>query len=292
MTAGDLCRVAAEELLHELGWERDTIDIIIFVTQTPDYITPATAIIIQNQLGLSKDCLAFDINLGCSGYVYGLSTAAGLLRNFPQGRALVLVGDVSSACVSAEDKSAAPIFSDAGSATALEKKEGASPLWFNLQSDGQGFEAIIIPGGGYRNPITAEALAVKTISEGISRNETHLILNGIDVFNFSIKEVPKNVNALLEALKKSQEEVDYFIFHQANMMINETIRKKLKLEKWQVPYSLEKFGNTSSATIPVTMITELHEELTTKHLSLVVSRIWGRAFMGFCLFGNRKYRVS
>lgn len=284
LTAGDLCRIAAQELLSKLDWEPSSIDILIFVTQTPDYITPATAVILQDQLGLSKNCLAFDMNLGCSGYVYGLSTAAGLLRNFPEGRALLLVGDVSSSCVSAEDKSAAPIFSDAGSATALERKEGAKPIWFNLQSDGKGFKAIIIPGGGYRHPLTEEALMMKKVSEGITRNESHLILNGIDVFNFSIREVPKNVTALLDRLNKQTDQVDHYVFHQANMMINETIRKKLKLEKWQVPYSLKKFGNTSSATIPITMITELYEDMTTKPLSWVVSGFgvglsWGAAYL-------------
>jgi 3-oxoacyl-[acyl-carrier-protein] synthase-3 len=147
--ASDLCERAAEKLIADLGWNKNEINVLVFVTQTPDYTTPATAIILQEKLSLSKNCLAFDINLGCSGYVYGLSVAAALLQNIPNGKGLLLVGDVSSACISAEDKSTVPLFSDAGSATAIAHDlNTTSALHFNLENDGKGFEAIIIPEGG------------------------------------------------------------------------------------------------------------------------------------------------
>lgn len=283
VTTADLCEVAANKLIDELGWEKDSIDVLILVTQTPDYITPATAAVLQHRLGLPTTCVAFDINLGCSGYPYGLSVMAGLL-NSTKSRGLLLVGDVSSACVSATDKSAAPIFSDAGSATALEYNEGAAPMHFNLQTDGKGYEAIIIPDGGYRNPVTADSLELQNHGLGIDRNKTHLILNGIDIFNFSVREVPPNVRALMEFAKVDADAVDHFVFHQANLIINNSITKKLKLDTDKVPLSLGAFGNTSSATIPVTIAHEISETVQQGRKQLLlcgfgVGLSWGSALV-------------
>lgn len=254
ITAADLCARAANQLVEDVHIDKSEIKILVFVTQTPDYITPATAIKLQHDLGLNEDCLAFDINLGCSGYVYGLSVAASLLSNIQgkESKALLLVGDTSSACISAEDKSTAPLFSDAGSATLLGKDENES-MSFILSSDGAGYQNIIIPDGGYRNPFQESSLEMKVESEGIKRNATHLILRGIDIFNFSVKRVPSQVNELLEINGLSVSDIDYFIFHQANKIINDTIAKKLNLNEGQSPLSLKELGNTSSASIPVTM---------------------------------------
>lgn len=283
VTTADLCEVAANKLIDELGWEKDSIDVLILVTQTPDHITPATAAILQHKLGLPTTCLAFDINLGCSGYPYGLSVMAGLLGS-TKSRGLLLVGDVSSACVSATDKSAAPIFSDAGSATAMEYDETAEPIHFNLQTDGKGYEAIIIPDGGYRNPVSNDSLAMENHGVGIDRNKTHLILNGIDIFNFSVREVPPNVRALMEFAKVDAEAVDHFVFHQANLIINNSIAKKLKLDTTKVPLSLGTYGNTSSATIPVTIAHEIREPLQQGRQQLLlcgfgVGLSWGSALV-------------
>ncbi len=280
----DLCEHAANELLAKLGWKPSDIRVLVFLTQTPDYITPATAALLQNKLGLPKSCMALDINLGCSGYPYGLSVVASLLRNMPGAKALFLAGDVSSACLSAQDKSAAPIFSDAGSATALVQGDSAPDMHFNLETDGSGFEAIIIPQGGYRNPITLESLKVIEESPGIVRNKTHLVLNGINVFNFSVQAAPRNVNALLDYVKIEKEHVDYFVFHQANLVINESIRKKLCLSAEQTPQTLSRFGNTSSATIPITITSEINEIVTKKPCTLLLSGFgvglsWGAALV-------------
>ncbi len=276
----DLCLESAKALLKKLGWTPDEISVLIFITQTPDYITPATSSIIQDKLALPKGCISLDINLGCSGYVYGLAVASSLLNTLGRGKALLLTGDISTATISERDKSTVPIFSDAGSATAIEFSSDAAPMYFNLEGDGSGFETIIIPGGGYRNPVIPSSLEYKERGEGIIRNETHLILNGIDVFNFSVREVPENVAKLLEFARMEKERVNHFIFHQANMIINESIRKKLRLTKEQVPYSLRDFGNTSSATIPVTIITQLRAQIEAKPLDLVccgfgVGLSWG-----------------
>lgn len=283
VTTADLCEVAANKLLDELAWEKDSVDVLILVTQTPDHLTPATATILQHKLGLPTTCMAFDINLGCSGYPYGLSVMAGLLAN-TKGRGLLLVGDVSSACVSATDKSAAPIFSDAGSATAMEYNEDAAPMHFNLQTDGKGYEAIIIPDGGYRNPVTTHSLEMENHGLGIDRNKTHLILNGIDIFNFSVREVPPNVRALMEFAKVDDTAIDHYVFHQANLIINNSIAKKLKLDADKVPLSLGEFGNTSSATIPVTIASGIGEPVQQGQKQLLlcgfgVGLSWGSALV-------------
>lgn len=283
LCTSDLCQKSAEALLTALNWQRQEVSVLIFVTQTPDYITPSTSNILQDKLQLPAGCIALDINLGCSGYVYGIAVAASLLTTLGNGKALVLTGDISTATISNKDKSTIPIFSDAGSATALELSDRSKELFFNLKGNGKGYDAIIIPHGGYRYPVTPESLEYEQIGEGIIRNKTHLILNGIDVFNFSVNEVPRNVEELLKTCHMERAEIDYFIFHQANLLINESIRKKLRLEAHQVPYSLRDFGNTSSATIPVTLVTRLREEVVSKPLKLVLSAFgvglsWGSMF--------------
>lgn len=265
----DLCIESAKVLIDALNWKKEGIEVLIFITQTPDYITPATSSIIQDKLGLSRNCIVLDINLGCSAYVYGISLVGSLLNSTKGKRGLLLVGDVSTACISDRDKSATPLFSDAGSATALELQDNVAPMCFNLQGDGSGYDSIIIPEGGYRHPFNHESLKYEDQGEGIIRNKTHLILKGIDIYNFSVREVPPNVEKLIRFAGVSKEEVDYYVFHQANKLINEAIRKKLNLQLEQVPYSLKNFGNTSSATIPVTMITELSQQLEVEPLSMV-----------------------
>lgn len=253
----DMCMASAEKLIHDLKIDKSEIDVLIFVSQSPDYFLPATSIILQNKMGLSKNTLAFDIQLGCSGYVYGLSVIGSLMSNGKFKKGLLLVGDKSSFSQSRKDKSTYPIFSDAGTATLLEYDENAEPMHFNLQSDGSGYEAIIIPDGGVRSPWTEESNKVVKIEEGIERSRRNLSLDGVEVFNFSLREAAPNVRALLEETKTSIDDYDYFIFHQANKLMNESIRKKLKLDISKVPYSIQDFGNTSSASIPLTIVTQL-----------------------------------
>ncbi|MGB1205687.1 MAG: ketoacyl-ACP synthase III [Chitinophagales bacterium] len=271
-TAADLCFEAAEKLIEALQWNKNEIQVLVFVSQTPDHITPATAIMLQNRLNLPNSCLAFDINLGCSAYVYGLSVVSSLLSNMGFKKGLLLVGDTASKIVSLNDKSTTPIFADAGSATALECDTLAQPnFYFNLQSDGSGKEAIIVRDGGARNPFSENSLVVNDNGKGIARNRLQMEMNGLSVFNFTMREVVPNLNKLLEIMKKKTDDFDYFVFHQANKLLNERLRKKMKLESEKVPYSLQKYGNTSCATIPVTMVSELRQDLTTKKMNLILS---------------------
>jgi len=282
----DLCVSAAEALISGLHWNKDDISIVVLVTQTPDYILPATSPIIQHRLSLNKDCYALDISLGCSGWVYGMSVVAGLLTSLVGGgRALLLTGDTASKNSSEEDKSTYPLFGDAGTATALEYVKDAEPMLFGMNSDGSGYKSIIINDGGYgfRNPFTPSSLDMVVRGDGIVSNNLHTILDGMDVFSFGIREAPKSVNRLVETFNLDKEKIDYYIFHQANLYMNEQIRKKLKLPVEKIPYSLKDFGNTSSATIPLTMATQLHKELQENKLQHVacgfgVGLSWGSMY--------------
>jgi len=281
----DLCFKAAEKLIDELNWDKSEIDCLIFVTQTPDFILPATSCILQHRLGLSTECYTQDISLGCSGWVYGFSSIASLL--FAGGgslrKALLLVGDTTSKVNSKNDKSTWPLFGDAGTATALEFELGSDGLKFHLASDGDGAEAIIIKDGGYRNIISDASLVSNFFEEGISRTNLDVYLDGMSVFSFAISRAPQSVKKLIEKFEIDKDSVDYFEFHQANLYLNEKVRKKLQLEPEKVPYSLKNFGNTSSATIPLTMVTELRDKLKSKKLSHIscafgVGLSWGSVY--------------
>lgn len=262
ITTTDLCKVAAQKLMQETNTTKEDIQILVFVSQTPDYFLPASSITLQNRLGLSKNCMAFDINLGCSGFVYGLSTISSLMSVGKMKKGLLLCGDISSAGPPEEDKSVFPLFGDAGTATLLEYDEAAAPMYFSNQSDGSGYEAIIVREGGMRKPFTVDSFTLVEKEKGISRASRNLELNGMAVFNFSVTEVPKNIDDFFKRTHTSSESYDYFVMHQANLLMNETIRKKLKFSPEKVPYTLSKYGNTSSASIPLTIVSELRDKVS------------------------------
>jgi 3-oxoacyl-[acyl-carrier-protein] synthase-3 len=264
----DLAWSAAERLIEELGWARESIGALIVVTQSPDYLAPATAIILQDRLKLTASTIAFDVNLGCSGYPYGLHILGALIATGAVERGLLLVGDKFSSLHDPVD----PLFSDAGSATALERDAEAPPMRFDLNSDGSGYQAIRIPIGGYREPARAHHFIARRDAAGIERTPYyHLDLDGAAVLSFSTQRVPPAVRALAEYAGTPLETVDYFLFHQANRMINETIRKKLGLPVDKVPASLHDFGNTCGASIPVTMTARIRDELAAGRRRVLMS---------------------
>ena len=283
VTASDLCYSAAIALLDHMGWHPGDIDILIFVTQTPDYVIPNSASVLQQRLGLSDRCIAFDVNLGCSGYVYGLSILGSLLQNIPGGKGLLLVGDCSSSLISKKDKSTYPLFSDAGSATAIENKEG-EPWHFNLQTDGAGHSDIIVPGGGMRNPFSAGSLTDREYSPGEIRNDLQMKLDGVNIFNFALREVAPNIESLLAKFDLARPKIDYYVLHQANKLILECVRKKMKEDIDKFPYSLYEFGNTSSASIPITIIAQLREKISGRKSNMLLSGFgvglsWGSVYL-------------
>ncbi|MEG2613019.1 MAG: ketoacyl-ACP synthase III [Alistipes sp.] len=253
-TSSDLCLQAAEKLIADLQWEKDSIDCLVFVSQTPDYILPATSCLLQSKLGLSTACYTLDISLGCSGWVHGLSVIASLLAGGGVKRGLLLAGDTISKICSKQDKSTYPLFGDAGSATALEFDPTTQNMMFHFATDGSGSEAIHVLDGGFRNEASAASFDNIFVETGITHNKLQLVLNGMDVFTFGISKAPKSVNQLIEHFDLDKERIDYFVMHQANLFMNEKIRKKLKFDADKVPYSLKDFGNTSCASIPLTMV--------------------------------------
>lgn len=272
----DLAKTAGETLLDAIGWKREEIDALIVVTQSPDYPIPATAIILQDRMKLPTTTIAFDINLGCSGYPFGLYTVGSMLASGGIRKALLLVGD---RCASLND----PLFSDCGTATALEFDPDAPPIHFDMNSDGSGYRAIILPVGGHREPTQIHHLLPRQDADGHTRRDADLILDGTAVLNFSTQRIPPALRALCEYAQTPIESIDYFVLHQANKMINETIRKKLQLAPEKVPSTLHDFGNTSSASIPVTMTARLREALVEGPKTVLMSGFGIGLSWGSCI---------
>jgi 3-oxoacyl-[acyl-carrier-protein] synthase III len=282
--ASDLCASAAQRLLRDAGCPGDSIGILVFVTQTPDFALPGNSMLVQKWLGLPSTTLLLDLNQGCAGYVYGLSVIAGLMHAAGIAKGLLLVGDTITRILSPSDRSTVPLFSDAGSATLLERSESAAAMHFHLGADGNGACAIRVRNGGARNPFDAESLVQKEEGPGIRRAPVHLVLEGVDVLHYSLKNVVPNVNDLLASSRTDAGSVDYFVFHQANRILNEGLRKKLGIPPEKSPETLSVFGNTSSATIPLTVSHRLGKRLSDAPARLLfcgfgVGFSWGSALI-------------
>lgn len=258
LTTSDLCLKAANQLIADLGWDKKEIGALIMVSQTLDFILPATACIMQDKLGLPKECYAEDIQLGCSGWVYGLSSAAALLQTGDIKKALLCVGDARSHVK--DRKKPDPLFGFAGTVTALEFAEGESGIVGHFGTDGSGYDAIIQPEGGARNQFNAHSLDYVEDADGRLYNGLTTHMKGMDVFAFGISTAPKSIKKLGEKYGFNYLDADYYVFHQANLKMNQVIMKKLKLPAEKVPMCMQHFGNTSSASIPLTIVTQLGQE--------------------------------
>ncbi len=275
LTTSDLCYAAAEKLIAELGWDKSEIEALVFVSQTADYFLPATACILQDRLGLPKECYAEDVALGCSGWVYGLSNVASLVSSGAIKKALLLAGDAKKRVKMVRD----PLFGDAGTATALEYAEGSKGFQFHFGTDGSGFEAIITPDGGSRNQVSLQSFELHD-HDGKMKHRLQTFMNGMDVFSFGITTAPKSVKRLAEHFDFNYLDADYVIFHQANMKMNNQIVKKLKLDPERVPSCMYQFGNTSSASIPLTIVSQLKGKFENKPTKFIccgfgVGLSWG-----------------
>jgi 3-oxoacyl-[acyl-carrier-protein] synthase-3 len=270
-TASDLCIAAAEPLLDALGWSRESVDGLVFVTQSPDYFLPGTAHRIQDVLKLGGDrCFCFDVNLGCSGYSHGLVVVEGLIRAGIMKRALLLCGEVTTDTIRPavrnllhqHDLGNSLMFGDAGTATALEAAEVSDVKASAWGADGSGMHHISVPGGSFRCFWTPDLLAHQADEQGLPRRPVDLRINGAAVFNFTIRRVPPLADETLRRAGWQKADVDAYVFHQANKFILEFLRKKMGIPEGKVPLSIEEFGNTSSASIPLTMVTRLAEPLS------------------------------
>lgn len=284
--SSDLCFAAAEKLIADNGIDRSEIDLVVFLSQTPDYRMPATSILLQDRLGLSMSTMAFDITLGCSGFINALSIVYAMMQNQGFHKALLLDGETRSKVYSRKDRREAFIFGDAGMAALIERDEKFGESYFSLNSDGSRGNLIMIPGGGYRNMSSIETLREKVVDEyGNVRSDENGYMNGADVFNFVIVEVPQDIKRLMTASGENIQNIDYYVFHQANAFINNHIAKKMKLDKKRIPWTIQKYGNTSSVSVPLTIISELKDKMQGEKKLLLsafgVGMAWATAIVPF-----------
>jgi 3-oxoacyl-[acyl-carrier-protein] synthase-3 len=282
-TPSDLCFAAAERLFLDNDVSKDEIDVVLFLSQNGDFKIPATSPSLQHRLGLLTTTACLDLTLACSGYIYALSTAFAYASIPSINNVLLLVGEAFSQLVSDKDKVNAPLYGDAGTAT-LISKGNFGPSFFQLYSDGSGADSIKIEAGGARCPANSETLLFKEREDGNFRSGHQLYMDGLEVFNFTLKVVPKSVkDALLEA-NENVGSIDFFVFHQANRFMIDFFVKKLKIPSEKVPISLDTFGNVSSATIPLTLVTRLKSELVDTNRKMLMSGFgaglsWGTAIL-------------
>lgn len=258
-TCADLAVKAAEKLLSDLEWDKESIELLVFCSPARDYILPDTACLIQNRLGLPKKTIAFDMNLGCTGWTYGMTTVCSILQNGFVKRALLLNGNMGSSENSYFDKTAYPVAGDIGSATAFEYDESATSIWCELGTDGQ--QSIIIPDGGRRNPATQDSLVQVEIDKGIKRSKMHIEMDWMNVFSFDLKRAPISLGEVLEFANEKIENVDFFLFQQSNYYAVRKIIRKLKLSEERAPLCLKNYGTTGASCIPLIMVSELSNKL-------------------------------
>lgn len=257
--ASDLCYKAALKLMEDNNIDPASIDVLLFMSQTSDYRIPATSPILQHRLGLSIDTLCLDLSLGCSGFVFALSTAFAYASMEGVNRVLLLDGETFSKIVNKRDKVDWPLYGDGATATLVEKGDFGEST-FILKSDGSGKDAVIIR-DGMRNKITPESCVEKTEEEGNIRTGLEVFMDGMAVFNFAMKRVPKSIKEIVEVTGTSMDDIDWLVFHQANKFMTDFFVKKLKFDAKKVPYCIQKYGNTSSTSVPLTIVSELHDKL-------------------------------
>jgi 3-oxoacyl-[acyl-carrier-protein] synthase III len=272
--SSDLCFKAAQKLMEDNQIDPKSIDGLIFVSQTADYKVPPTSTILQHRLELNQECFAFDVNMACSGYVYGLSIAYAFANQIGVNRVLLLVGETLSKIISQKDKVTVPLFGDAGTATLIEKGEYPD-AFFSLNSDGSGAEIMQIPYGGARKPSCIEGFKEIIDEEGNSSTGEQIQMIGMDVFNFGIRVVPSDIKNLVAFSGRNIEDIGVMVFHQANRFMTNFFAKRLKLPAEKTPYCMDRFGNTSSASVPLTIVSELYDPEKFTHRDCVVMSGFG-----------------
>lgn len=263
IVASDLAFYASKQLLEETNLKPEEIDALLFCTVTADYRMPATAFVLHDRLKLPKSTLCLDINIGCSGFVYSLAMASSLLDAQGLKRILIINAHTAINYTPKRDKATSLLFGDGATATIVEKKEShdnkISASSYSLNSDGSGYQAIIKEAGGYRIPTSRETLIEKEREDGSFRNDEHARMDGPAVFDFTITQVPRDIKNIMQFTGNSIDDIDYYIFHQANLFIIKHISKKLKIPMEKIPLTLEKYGNLSSASLPLTIVSELKD---------------------------------
>lgn len=282
-TSADLALRAAEKLFEEHPEiKKDSVDFILFCTQSPDYFLPTSACVIQDKLGLPTSCGALDFNLGCSGYVYGLSLAKGLLLGGIARNVLLLTGETYSKFMHPKDKGNRTIFGDAGSATLVSSEGFAEIGNFSLGTDGRGAENLMVKSGGMRFREQFNDLQFEDNGNPLSSD--HLYMNGSEIFNFTIDAVPPLIEDTLVKNQLSRDDVDGYVFHQANKFMINFLRKKIKIEPEKFYTYMSEVGNTVSNTIPIVLTEKLKENALKGNIILAgfgVGYSWGGTVLKF-----------
>jgi len=274
ITALDLSVYAAHKLFEYGNYSRGDFSGVIFVTQTPDNLMPNNATYCQELLGLSEEIAAFDINIACSGYPFGLF-AAGSLAKSTGKPVLLLDGETNSHYVSPKDKVTALLFGDAGTASVVSPNASGGIWTFDFETIGSKRSALIIPDGGYRNRINKYSSQYKQCEDGGFRRPIDMYMNGMDVYNFVAKNVPKRIKALIERANESSASIDWLVLHQANEYMLKQVARSVKIPWERVPISIGKYGNSSSPTVPITLCSELKDELENANIKSIIMAGFG-----------------
>jgi len=281
-TAADMAEKAAEKLFSENKIDKTTVDFLLLCTQSPDYFLPTSACMLQDKLGLSTSCGALDFNLGCSGYIYGLAMAKGLIAGGIATNVLLLTAETYSKHLHSKDKGNRTIFGDGATASLISTDGFAEIGNFSLGTDGRGAENLIVKKGGLRHPDALNDLSFDEGGNPISSD--YLFMDGSEIFNFTLENVPVSVSETLLKNSMKQEDIDLFIFHQANRYMMNFLRKKIKIEEEKFYYYLENVGNTVSSTIPIALCEAKKEDKLHGFVLLCgfgVGYSWGGAILKF-----------
>lgn len=290
VTTSDLCFKAARKLMNDNDIDPNSIDMLLFLTLTPDYIMPPTSSILQHRLGLPEKTACLDLSLACSGFVYSLSTAYAYASMPGINKVLVLVGETMSKLANPRDRVNFPLYGDAGTACLVEKGDFKESV-FLLTAGGQGEKEVLVPHGGFRNQITADSLIDKEREEGNYRRDVDITMDGMATFNHAVTAIPKQVKQLMKEADISSDDVDYLVSHQANKFMIDFIVKRLKFDTKKVPFCIEKYGNTSAASIPLTIVSELKGKLEDEK-KILLSAIGAGWSIGNAFITTKNVKVS
>jgi 3-oxoacyl-[acyl-carrier-protein] synthase-3 len=261
LTASDMCEAAFLSLVKSSELDTSQIDAVVFVSQTADYKLPQTSGILQDKLGLSKETACFDLPMGCAGYPYGLFLSS-MLVNSGAKKVLLLAGETTTHIINEKDRSLSMLFGDAGTASIIEK--GNSYMSVLIRGDGSGKDKLIVPAGGSRLPISNVTSKIVEVEKGIFRSQNDLYMDGLAVMNFALSEVPRLIDDSLNLMSWQCNEVDSFLFHQANGFMLNYLRRKLRLSQEQVPICIDGYGNTGPASIPL-LLSDMGQSLKSKN---------------------------
>jgi 3-oxoacyl-[acyl-carrier-protein] synthase III len=268
----DLAVFGLQHLFDEKLLQPDEIDALILVTQSPDYVMPPTSNVIQGRLGLKQDMLCLDISQGCAGFVLGLMQAFMLLEQESIQKVVLINADVLSRKTSPKDRNIHPLIGDAAAITLVERDPEDSVIHARLRMDGRRANVLIIPAGGMRLPSTPETAVLEDMGDNNLRSKDHFHMDGSEVFNFVQVEVPPLINELLADAGRSVAQVDYFLCHQPNRFMLQKLADKMKVPHHRMPNNLvERYGNTSGATIPMVITCNLAQELQQGRLSVCLA---------------------